>query len=235
VLSSIDTFVANVETDVNAAFNALFTALEGFQNGLYEDMNLYQDEVAQAGMEALTALADGNDLDGAYPASFFDGIGGALDDFRDGLDAAQGKALDKVRKKLEKVATKLAKTTERRLSWFLEPAVRCGKTSSLQAAVMGATRVPLVLHTALALGSTGGTVNGYIRVAGIAEDAEAVTVRVVNEGTLDTEGADFFELGSPFWHVLLDADKAGLPDGNLLVVAEQGTSGSSLPAFVSIR
>lgn len=234
-LSAIDTFVASLDNGTGAAFNALFTALESFQNGLYSDMNIYQSEVAHAGADLLEALSDGGDLDGALPEVFRDGYGGALDDFRAALDAAQSKALGKVLKKLEKTQKKLTKTGSVRLSWFMQPAVARGRESSLEGTVIAATRVPLVIHTVLALGFDTGSQNGWLRAAGIGEDDAQIDVRAVNEGPLDEEPAEFFELGSPFWHVLLDADLAGLPDGNVLVVAQQGTTGTSEAAFVTIR
>lgn len=235
VLAALELLGDTEPGQVDAAVLAAFTALESWQNGLFGDFRILEGQAMETARDLLLEYADGVALEGKYPLEFRLGTGRALDDLRDDMRTTQEKALAKVRKRLTKEAVALAKGTGALLSASLELATTQGNDAFTQAAPTGYARVPLVLHTVLALGLEGDAEAGTLYVAGVGEDEEAIEVRAVGEGGLETEAADFFELGSPYWHATLADGGDGLPAGNYLVVAQQGLAGSSFGGLVCVQ
>jgi hypothetical protein len=235
VLAAVDVFSAAAPTGVGVAFAGLFEDVEVYQNGLFSDFRVVHSIAIDAVIAALDDFAQAVPLLGDYPEEFHFGHGGALDDLRASMQAAQAKSLAKVRKKLAKAAGKLAQASDARLASHLELATTQGNDGFIQGTSTGYTRTPLAIHTALALGFVGSPDSGTLLVGGLGESTEAISVRAVGEEGLEAVAADFFELGSPFWHVTIDDQGAGMPDGNYLVVAQQDTAGTSFGAFVSVK
>jgi hypothetical protein len=235
VLEELDALADAAPGAEEQAFADAFDALEDWQIGLFEDFRAYHDLAIDEVQGTLGDYALGVPIAGAFPGEFYFGHGGALDHLRADMQAAQAKCLAKVRKKLAKAGAKLEKATGALLSFHIELATTQGNDAFTQTAITSYVRVPLSLHTVLALGFEDAEDDGLIRAAGLGEVAVAVNVRALGESGLEVEAADFFEPGSPYWHVLLDDDGDGLSAGNWLVVAEQGTVGTSFGGYVSVR
>jgi hypothetical protein len=228
------TFLDAAEDDAGTASVALFDAVVVFQVDLYFAFLAAQQDVAQAGAEALDLLGGPDDLDGVYPDDFCMGTGGPFDDFVASLQAAQAKTLGKARKLLEKTGGKLAKQGDARLSFFLEPATTEGQRGFGQAVQTGQTREPLVLHTVIALGFESEDNNGLLLVSGMGDaEGDPIVARCIGDGVLMDPAVDFPELGSPFWTV--NAGGSGAAEGNYVILAWQGDHGSSQSGYVSVK
>jgi hypothetical protein len=234
--ADVDAFLAaNQDGSVGTSFTELFEDVVRFQVDLYYDFIGFHGGAVDSAIALLDQFADGADLDGAYPDEFRFGTGRALDDLRTALQSTQAKTLAKARKLLEKAAGKLAKLGNARLTFLLEPATIDGRDGFIQGSTTGQTRDPLVLHTVLALGFEGLSGGGVILVAGHGDEGgDAISVRAVAEGGLQTATPTFPEPGSPYWTALLDAGGDGLPDGNAYVVAYQGAYAASQGGSVSL-
>ncbi len=234
MVDAIEAFTEAAPGDVDPAFTALFDAVELYQQGLFEDFRELHATAVGLFVAALDDFAQGQPLAGVYPAEFYFGIGKALDDLRADMQAAQSKSLAKVRKRLAKAATKLAKATDARMSIHLELATTQGNEGFIQGMVTSYTRIPLLVHTAMALGHADSADTGTLLVGGMGESVAPISVSAVGE-TQEIVPAEFFLPEEPYWHVRIDNGGAGMADGNYLIGAHQDTAASSFGAFVSVR
>ena len=236
VLDAIDAFSESAPDDPHAAVADLFAALELYQQNLYYDFTFVHAAMLIGVKDTLDEFAQGTPLAGVYPEEFYFGTRGALDQAREAMQSTQAKSLTKVRKKLDKAAAKLAKSSNARLTAHLEPVTQQGTVSFIQGSLTGSSKLPLVVHTALALGFSGDPHGGVIMVGGFGDAAEEIVVRATGEPPPDhTATAEFPVKGAPFWHVTFDDSATDLPDGNYLVDAEQGAVGVSFLGFVGIE
>ena len=236
VLDAIDAFSGSAPENPATAAADLFAALELYQQNLYYDFTSVHIAMLIGVKDALDEFAQGTPLAGVYPEEFYFGTRGALDDAREAMQATQAKSLAKVRKKLDKAMAKLAKSSNARLTAHLEPVTQQGEVTFIQGSILGSSKLPLVIHTVLALGYSGEPEGGMIMVGGFGDAAEELTVRATGEPSpIHTATAEFPVKGAPFWHVTFDDSETDLPDGNYVVDAEQGAVGMSMRGYVGIE
>lgn len=219
--------------DPVATADTLAEAVQSFHSGLRGlllDVSLGADTAWQ---EALAANAGGTPLDGIYPEGLVSGDGGAVDDFRQSVDKQVAKIVSSLNKRLDKAEKSAESDGFGLLAWSGVPGGLNASAASEDLA--GGSFPPFSIDIVVSFSdlATGG--DGVLWVGGSANSDELPVTVTLTQGLVTRDEAVVPVETNQTWLVPLDGEGKGLPEGNLIVLADVDDAGEIVSAPAGIR
>jgi len=219
-----------------ALLTNLFHILHGVQGLVLTDLALARTRLADEAAASLTELADGEPLDGLFPAAFYAGEGSVLDAFGDRAARRVERTYAVARRRIARSAARLERATGVALGFRLAPPLPAVERVGDDTGTSGLAP-PLTLDTVFAVSDLAKTGDGMICVGGSASSAfGTVTVELLSStGALVESAPDLLSDGLDRWSHCLTNHGEGLPEGNYLLRVVQGDGGSFAAGSIGVR